>query len=124
MGKAKFGFLLGGAYALGVAILLVIALSLPCGTLPRVRLTLAHIPLAAHHALQLAKVAVHAGQLGVKHLPAALDRQGGTLRRHSGSYCVRQALGGSDSSIIALPVGALTPLGPALVRIVLSEDEE
>jgi len=95
MGKAKLGVLLGGAYALGLAILLVVGLALPCGTLARVRPAVAAVPQHVERAVQMARVAVHAGALGVKHLPTALGAQGATPPRKLGRFCEREVGVGS-----------------------------
>ena len=95
MGKAKLGVLLGGAYALGLAILAVVGLALPCGTLARVRPAVAAVPQQVERAVQVARVAVHAGALGMKHLPTLLGPQGAPPRSKVGRFCEREVGVGS-----------------------------
>ena len=121
MGKAKLGFLLAGAYALGLAVLVVIGLSLPCQTRSRVRHALARAPEVGRHAVQMVRVALRAGSLGVKHLPAAFEPQGVPQRRSTMHFCTHAAEGDS-SGLLPLPASAFGSLGPALVRVVLQDD--
>jgi hypothetical protein len=114
MGKAKLGVLLAGAYAFGLALLVAVAMALPCETLPRVRTALCKMPEFGHRAARLVRVAVHAGSLGVKHLPTLLEPQGASSRRHSVRFCTREPAGGCGSS--------LAPLAPTIVRVVVRTD--
>jgi hypothetical protein len=114
MSKAKLGVLLAGAYGLGLTILLVVGLALPCGTLPRVRTALSRVPAAGHRAAQLVRVAVHAGSLGMKHLPALLEPQGVSPRAHSLRFCVREPWAGCGS--------ALVPTATPILRVVVFND--
>jgi hypothetical protein len=120
MGKAKLGVLLGGAYALGLAILVVVALSLPCGTFSRVR---ARVPQRLERAVQVVRVAAHAGALGVKHLPAVLGPQGATVHKKAVRYCVRQLDVGSLIRHCIVAEGAEDTTGPILVRTFFTPDE-
>jgi hypothetical protein len=95
MSKARLGVLLGGAYALGLVLLLVVArVALPCGALAHLHGAVRQAPTAAQHAAHLAQVAVRAGSLGVKHLPAALESQGVLQRKRSMHLCRLQSGGG------------------------------
>ena len=123
MGKAKLGFLLAGAYALGLAVLVVIGLSLPCETLSWVRRAVAKAPSMGNRAAQVVRVALHAGSLGVKHLPAAFGPQGVSPRRHSTRFCIRDSAGDTEGGLLQLPESSLEGLGPALVRVVLERDD-
>ena len=114
MGKARFAVLLAGAYGVGVAVLLVVGLALPCGTLLRVRTALEKVPEVGHRAALLVRVAAHAGSLGLRHLPL-LEPQGVSPRKHSVRFCVRDAAPGCGSS--AVPV-----VGPMLVRVLIEND--
>jgi len=124
MAKANWGVLLGGAYALGLAILLAVVLSLPSGTVCHLHAAVASVPLQAQRAAQLARVAFHAGSLGVKHLPAALGPQGA---RHRGArFCNRvQSSTGCSGQRLFLPLGALPAptLVPVLVRVFFGDEE-
>jgi len=123
MGKAKLGFLLAGAYALGLAVLVVIGLALPCGTFFRVRHALGKAPSVGHHAAQMVRVAVHAGSLGVKHLPAALGPQGVPQRRHFMRFCTRASEAGSEASFLSRSASAFGSFAPSLVSVVLQDDD-
>ena len=114
MGKASIGVLLAGAYALGVALLVALALALPKGTLCRVRPTLEAVPAQAQHAAQLARVALHAGGLGVRHLPAALSSTG--QRR---DYCIREQAKSCARQLLTEPFGAVRTVAPVLVRVMV-----
>jgi hypothetical protein len=114
MGKAKLGVQLAGAYVLGLALLVIVAMALPCETLPRVRTALSRMPEMGHRAAALVRVAVHAGTLGVKHLPTILEPQGASSRRHSVRFCTREPVGGCGSS--------LAPLAPTIIRVVVRTD--
>ncbi len=124
MGKAKLGVLLAGAYALGLAILVPVALALPAGTLCWVRPALASVPERAQRVAQVARVAVHAGQLGVKHLPAVLSSQGASVRRRSLRFCDRTQTSGCSSRLELPPLGTLRALAPVLVHVVLTDSLE
>ena len=118
MGKAKVGVLLAGAYALGLAILAAGVLALPQGSMCRV---VHSVPQQVAHAAQLVRVAVHAGTLGMKHLPTVLGPQGLGEHRGSSRYCNRVQTGDCVGrrllpSLEALPV-------PVLVRVLVSEEE-
>jgi hypothetical protein len=113
MSKAKVGVLLAGAYGLGLAVLLAVGLALPCGTLPHVRTVLSRVPAAGHRAAQLVRVAVHAGSLGVKHLPALLEPQGVSPRPHSVRFCVRESTASCGSTAV---VPTVTPIIRVFVR--------
>lgn len=121
MGKAKLGFLLAGAYALGLAVLVAIGLSLPGETRCRVERALAKAPSMGRHAAQVVRVAMHAGSLGMKHLPAAFGPQAVPTKRHSSRFCIRDSAG--ESGLLQLPEGSLEGLGPALVRVVLERND-
>ena len=103
MGKTKLAVSLAAAYGFGLALLVVLALALPCETLPRVRLVLARVPEVSHRALQLVRVAAHAGSLGVRHLPALLEPQGASTRQHASRFCLREPRAGCGSSVNATP---------------------
>jgi hypothetical protein len=117
MGKARLGVLLAAAYGVGVVLLLTVALALPCGTLPRMRVALARVPEAGHRAAQLVRVAAHAGSLGLRHLPSALEPQGVSPRKRSLRFCVRETASGSGCGSAAVPLVA--PV--AVVRILLDD---
>jgi hypothetical protein len=123
MGKAKLGFLLAGAYALGLAVLVAVGLSLPGETRCRVQRALAKAPSMGRHAAQVVRVAMHAGSLGMKHLPAAFGPQTVPAKRHSSRFCIRDSGGDSESGLLQLPEGSLEGLGPALVRVVLERND-
>jgi hypothetical protein len=122
MGKATLGFLLAGAYALGLGILLVIGLSLPGGTLSKVRCALGQVPDFGHRALHLVRVAAHAGALGMSHLPAALEPQGESPHRRSMRFCTREPSSGCGSSLAPIPGSSLGPVLPVVVRLVVRND--
>lgn len=117
MGKAKLGLLLAGAYALGAAVLLVIALSLPRGTLCS---GLHRVPELSQRAAQLARMAVHAGSLGLKHLPAALEPQGLSPRHRALRFCTREPSASCGSS--TPPQGLLAPLAPRVLRVLVLKE--
>ncbi|HXX30976.1 MAG TPA: hypothetical protein VEJ89_09690 [Myxococcaceae bacterium] len=74
MSKARLGALLVGAYALGLVLLgMVTLVALPRAARGAVRSAVRRVPDTARSAASVARVAVHAGSLGVKHLPAALE---------------------------------------------------
>jgi hypothetical protein len=114
MGKAKVAVLLAGAYGVGVAVLLVVGLALPCGTLPRVRTALEKVPEVGHRAALLVRVAAHAGSLGLKHLPL-LEPQGVSPRKHSVRFCAREAAPGCGSSVVPTVTGRI-------VRVIVRND--
>ncbi|MGO9831842.1 MAG: hypothetical protein ACLPJH_17045 [Myxococcaceae bacterium] len=124
MGKAKLGVLLAGAYALGLAILVAVALALPAGTLCWVRPALASVPQQAQRVAQVARVAVHAGQLGMKHLPAVLVPQGAASHRRTLRFCTREQSGGCGSGLVFPPLGTLRAVAPVLVNVVFTDSEE
>lgn len=111
MGKTKLAVQLAAAYAAGLVLLLALALSLPCETQTRVRTVLARMPAAGQRAVQLVRLAAHAGALGVKHLPALLEPQGATPRHRALRYCSREPQAGCGSSL-SLPPGQLWPAMP------------
>jgi len=117
MGKAKLGLLLAGAYVLGAALLLVIGFSLPRGTLC---VGLHKVPELSQRAVQLARVAVHAGSLGLKHLPAALEPQGLSPRHRALRFCTREPFSSCGSS--TPPQSLLAPLAPLVVRVLVLKD--
>jgi hypothetical protein len=119
MGKAKLGLLLAGAYAFGLVLLVAVGLSLPKGTLC---MGLHRVPDIGHRAVQLARVAVHAGALGLRHLPAALEPQGLNPHRHSVRFCTREASYGCVRSVLPGPTGVIAPFAPLLLRVVLLKD--
>jgi hypothetical protein len=114
MEKARVAVLLAGAYGVGVAVLFVVCLALPCGTLPRVRTALQRVPEAGHRAALLVRVAAHAGSLGLKHLPL-LEPQGLSPQKHSLRFCVRETPAGCGSS------EAPSVSGP-IVRVIVEND--
>lgn len=82
MSKAKLGVLLAGAYTLGLALVALAALvALPEGTRGALVSAAARVPDAVENAAQVAGVAVRAGSLGVKHLPAAIEAEAFDLGR-------------------------------------------
>jgi len=113
MGKARVGVLLAAAYGVGVAALVVVALALPSGTFCT---ALHRMPEAGHRAALLVRVAVHAGTMGLKHLPF-LEPQGVSPRNHSVRFCVRESPAGCGSSVV--PLVAPTP---HIVRVVVLND--
>ncbi len=123
MGKAKVGFLLAGAYALGLAVLVVIGLALPCGTLHQLRHALGKAPSTGHRAAQMVRVAVHAGSLGMKHLPAAFGPQGVPQRRRSFRFCAHASETDSEGGFLTRSAGAFGSVAPAIVSIVLADDD-
>jgi hypothetical protein len=114
MSKAKLGVLLAAAYGVGLAVLVVVGLALPCGTLPRVRTALSRVPAAGHRAAQLVRIAVHAGSLGLRHLPAVLEPQGVSPRTRSLRFCVREQSASCGSAVV--------PTVMPIVRVVLRTD--
>jgi hypothetical protein len=118
MGKARVAVLLAGAYGVGVAVLLIVGLALPCGTLPRVRTALEKVPEAGHRAALLVRVAVHAGSLGLKHLPL-LEPQGLSPHQRTLHFCVRDAVHeaapGCGSSVVPTVAGRI-------VRVIVRND--
>ena len=103
MGKTKLAVYLAAAYAFGLALLVAVGLALPCETLPRVRMALARVPEVGHRAVQLVRVAAHAGSLGVRHLPALLDPQGAQVRQRTSRFCLREPQAGCGSSATPTP---------------------
>jgi hypothetical protein len=118
MGKAKLGLLLAGAYAFGLVLLLAVGLSLPKGTLC---MGLHRAPSIGHRAVQLARVAVHAGALGLRHLPAALEPQGLNPHRHTARFCTREPQDSCGSSVLP-SLAPLAPLAPTVVRVIVLKD--
>jgi hypothetical protein len=119
MGKARVGVLLAAAYGVGVAVLVVVGLALPCGTLPRVRTALGRVPEAGHRAALLVRVAVHAGSLGLKHLPL-LEPQGLSPQPRTLRFCLREpsvqkAGPGCGSSVVPT-------VTERIVRVVIRND--
>ncbi len=123
MGKAKLGVLLGGAYAFGLAILVVVGLALPCGTFSWVRPAVARVPQHVGRAVQVVRVAVHAGALGVKHLPSVLGPQGATMHKKAVRYCVRELGVGSLLRKCVVAEDAEDAAGTILVRTFFTTDE-
>jgi hypothetical protein len=117
MGKARLGVLLAGAYALGLVLLLVVAVSLPQGT---VCAAIHRVPAAAHRAAALVRVAVRAGSLGMRHLPAALEPL--SLHRHSVRFCSREAADGCGSTLSPVPLPAARRLPSVVVGLIMQDD--
>lgn len=113
MGKTKLVVHLAAAYAAGLVLLVGLVLALPC---PRVRMALAHFPEAGQRAVQLVRVAAHAGSLGVKHLPTLLEPQGATPRQRMLRYCLRERAAACGSTL-APPASLVLPV----VRLVLDD---
>ena len=123
MGKAKLGVLLAGAYALGIAILVAVGLALPAGTFAGVRPALEAVPQQAQRAAQLARVAVHAGSLGMKHLPTVLSPQGVGSHRRNARFCNREDKGCCSLRGLPMPLGNAPQMGPILVRVLFNDDD-
>jgi hypothetical protein len=119
MGKAKVGVLLAAAYGVGVVVLLVVALALPCGTLPRVRSALERVPEVGHRAAQLVRVAAHAGSLGLKHLQS-LEPQGVSPRKRTVRFCVREA--GFGETAPGCGSAVVPPVWGTVVRVIVEND--
>src|SRR5271166_328361 len=100
MGKAKLGVLLVGAYALGLAVLVAVALALPSGTFSWVRPALASVPQHTNRVAHVVRVAMHAGALGMRHLPEVLGPQGCAVHPKAVRYCTREPHGGCESVIL------------------------
>ena len=126
MGKAKLAVVLGAAYALGTVGLVGVALALPCGTLPKVRSALDRVPVAIQHVALVARAAVHAGSLGVKHLPTVLEPQGGFTRKHLSNFCLRDSALPCESALSPLPSPSvvLGKVMPFLVVDLRMQDDE
>jgi hypothetical protein len=122
MGKAKLGLLLAGAYSLGLAILLVGALALPCEVQSRVRTAFSRMPEVGHRAARLVRVAAHAGSLGMRHLPALWEPQGAQPRNRTIRFCSREPSTGCGSRLSPGPSGLVGPLAPTIVRVVVLND--
>jgi hypothetical protein len=77
MSKAKLGVLLAGAYTLGLVLAgVAVLVALPQGSTGAFRSAAARVPTAVGSAAEVARVAVHAGSLGLKHLPEAIEAEG------------------------------------------------
>ena len=113
MGKTKLVVHLAAAYAAGLVLLFALAVALPC---PQMRMALARVPQVGQRAVQLVRVAAHAGSLGVKHLPTLLEPQGATPRHRALRYCLRERASGCGSSLTP-PAG----LVPTVVHLVLDD---
>ena len=122
MGKAKLGVLLAGAYALGLVLLLVGAMALPCETKSRVRTAFSRMPEAGQRAARLVRVAAHAGSLGIRHLPTFWEPQGASPRTRTLRFCSREPVGGCGSSLAPIPSGSLAPAAPTIVRVIVRND--
>jgi hypothetical protein len=120
MSKARLAVLLGGAYALGLVLLVGVAMALPCGKLTRFHSAVRQAPTAAQHAARLAQVAVRAGSLGVKHLPAVLESQGVFQRKRSIHLCHLQ---GSGANALPQLQRVLLELPLPSVRAFFLDDE-
>jgi hypothetical protein len=114
MGKARVAVLLAAAYGVGVAVLVVVALVLPAGTLCT---ALHRVPEVGHRAALLVRVAAHAGTLGLKHMPF-FEPQGVSPRKHSVRFCVRERPAGCGSAVLP----ELAPVPTRIVRLLVEND--
>jgi hypothetical protein len=122
MAKPKVGVLLAGAYALGLALVGVVAvIALSTGAFPRTRSALRHIPRNAQRVADMGRVAVRAGSLGVKHLPAVFEGQAAPSRRSGVRLCALERTGGCGSSPLRLE--SVVPTLAPLIRVVVIDDE-
>jgi hypothetical protein len=119
MSKRKLGLLLTGAYVLGLAMLAAGALVvLPA--FPRAHAAVRQFPGNAQRAARIGQVAVRAGALGLKHLPATLESQGLRSGRPAIRLCKLDGSTPCASKLIRIR-NLLPALAP--MRIVVDDDE-
>lgn len=117
MSKRKLGVLLGGAYALGLGMLVVGALVvLPA--FPRAHSAIRRFPDDARRTARIAQVAVHAGTMGLKALPVVIESQSSG---RSGMRLTRLEGSSSCGSSVIRIQNILPTLSPASVVVIGDE---